>query len=305
MNQLISQDENVFSPELEKEGVLLSVRRFDQLHPEAGGNKLFKLRYWIDPLKEGSTILSFGGAYSNHLLALAAIGRERGFHSIGIVRGERPAEGNNWLKRMEELGMRLEFISREHYKQKEIHWFLEELNTRFHPDVIVPEGGAGLKGVKGAKEMVQATEPFDWVVLPGATGTTVAGIAQQLSSSTCKILCVQVLKGKNLIQNELLRTTGIALEQFGNVLIRDDFHDGGYAKYSSELRKFHNHFCEQTGILLDRVYGIKAMNALFTLAKQGFFKKGARVLYLHTGGNGPLPIESNQTPFGYIANTPQ
>jgi 1-aminocyclopropane-1-carboxylate deaminase len=290
-------DSQVFLPEMKVAGISLHIRRFDQIHPEAGGNKLFKLKYWVESLIAGDLILSFGGAYSNHLLALAAIGKERGFRTIGIIRGERPVFGNAWLNRMEELGMQLEFISREEYKLKELDSFQSDLRKRYQPSLIIPEGGAGLKGVSGAAEMVKLDEPYDWIVLPAGTGTTVAGISQRLQQSPCRILCIQVLKGRNIIQNELLRTTGISIEKRVNVFIRDEFHDGGYGKYSIELGFFHNRFFNQTGIQLDRVYGIKAMKGLITLALEGFFKKGARVLYLHTGGNGPVNFKTNQTPF--------
>jgi len=288
MNYTVLPDQPLVIPEFEAAGVHVSIRRYDLIHPEASGNKLFKLNYWLQPVRTGDRILSFGGAFSNHLLALAAVGQRNGFHTIGVIRGERPAQLNAWLNRMEELGMQLQFISREKYKLKEEESFQTELTNRFNTTIVIPEGGAGIAGVSGASEMVSEDEPYDWIILPGGTGTTVAGIAKRLQHSTCNILCFQVLKGKGIIRSEVFRTTGMQLEAFPNLTINDEFHSGGYAKYPDDLRDFHSLFADQTRISLDRVYGIKAMKGLLTLARTGFFKSGTRVLYLHTGGNGPV-----------------
>jgi 1-aminocyclopropane-1-carboxylate deaminase len=275
-----------FSDELDAR-IRLTVRTYGNPRSEISGNKAFKMYYWLENLVPDESVISFGGAYSNHLLALSAKGKYESFRTIGIIRGERPKELGPYLQAMQRNGMELEFISREAYKRKESPEFLKQLETKFGKSRIIPEGGAGNLGVQGAMEMVNANEPFDYVFLPGATATTVAGIALKLQNSSTRVGCVQVLKGENILRNELLRSTGIDLSTLIHVDVFEQFHFGGYAKTKPELIEFQEEWQSKTEIPIDLVYGSKALFGLIQLAQNGQLPKNSRILYLHTGGIGP------------------
>lgn len=268
-------------------GIELFVRRFDKLHSCAGGNKLFKLTYWLKDHQKDKPIISFGGAWSNHLLALAAVGNELGINTIGIIRGESPSALNERLKKMKSLGMRLHFISRQEYRQKSAPDFTNKLIKEFGDCLIIPEGGAGEKGVKGASEMVRYIENYDYIALPAGTGTTAAGIAMKSISSKTKIIAFQVLKGNGIIENELIRSSNIHLRDLQNLSVVDRFHFGGYARSDHQLERFKAEWEDETKINMDIVYGAKALFGLFALAKEQYFKTNSRVLYIHTGGLSP------------------
>jgi len=268
----------------------LSIRIYGDLFDEVSGNKSFKLRLWLDNLGADEIVVSFGGAFSNHLLALSAQGKRDNFKTIGIIRGDEPAVLSPYLLAMQRNGMVLRFISREEYRQKESSAFLSKLQAEYPNCRIVPEGGAGMKGVEGAMHMVNSTEPYDYVFLPGATATTLAGVAKKLKGSSTRVGCVQVLKGEQILKNELFRTANVRLEDLGNVEIFEHYHFGGYAKWNAELLEFQRQWMAKTGIPLDLVYGTKAMFGLFDLAQSSYFPPNASVLYLHTGGLGPVSL---------------
>jgi len=276
------EDESFQHPLLIQQQVDLKVRRFDKIHVQAGGNKIFKLKNWLSNIEEYKTVISFGGAFSNHLLALSAVAKMMGIKSVGIIRGEKPVLFNHYLTAFVENGMELIFVSRANYKSKTDIDFMNELKFRFPESLIIPEGGAGEKGIAGAQEMVNEIEPYDFIVLPCATGTTLAGVV--VKNKNCKILGFQVLKGENIIQNELSSSAKLTLSTFQNVSINAHYHFGGYAKVSKELLDFQQEIFRCTQIPFDKVYGIKAIYGLFEEIKKGKFKKNNRILYLHTGG---------------------
>ena len=269
-----------------KETMRLSVRRFDRLHPEISGNKWFKLQDWLSDLRKDEVVLSFGGAYSNHLLALSAAGKELGIKTIGIVRGEEV--NNPWISTMRKNGMLLHFVSREAYRLKNQDSFINDLQEQFGHCRIIPEGGAGSTGIDGAMGMVNDVELYDWIALPGGTGTSAAGIAKKLQNSSCRILCFQVLKGDSIIKSELKATSDFDVENFQNLQIETEFHFGGYAKSNEELKSFQKQWIEQTGIPIDLIYGAKALFGLYDKFQMGFWGENPSVLYIHTGGLGPI-----------------
>jgi 1-aminocyclopropane-1-carboxylate deaminase/D-cysteine desulfhydrase-like pyridoxal-dependent ACC family enzyme len=268
-----------------KETMQLSVRRFDRLHPEISGNKWFKLQDWLSDLVKNESLLSFGGAYSNHLLALSAAGKELGIKTIGIVRGEEVL--NPWISTMRINGMLLHFVSREAYRLKHQDSYLKNLQEQFGLSRIIPEGGAGSPGIDGAMGMVNDVELYDWIALPGGTGTSAAGIAKKLQYGSSKTLCFQVLKGDSILKNELKETSGFDVENFPNLQIDCKYHFGGYAKLNEELKGFQKQWIEQTGIPIDLIYGAKALFGLYEKFQQGHLGENPRVLYIHTGGLGP------------------
>ena len=286
LQSLSYYDEEVSFSLPEKETMQLSVRRFDRLHPEISGNKWFKLQDWLCDISKEEVVLSFGGAYSNHLLALSTAGKELGIKTIGIVRGEEVQ--NPWISTMRKNGMLLHFVSREAYRLKNQDSFLNDLHEQFGHCRIIPEGGAGSTGIEGAMGMVNDVELYDWISLPGGTGTSAAGIAKKLKNSSCKILCFQVLKGDSILKNEMKETSGFDVEHFPNLQIETEYHFGGYAKSNVELRNFQQQWIEQTGIPIDLIYGAKALYGLYDKFQMGFFGENPSVLYIHTGGLGPM-----------------
>ena len=286
LQSLSYYDEDVSFSLPEKETMKLSVRRFDRLHPEISGNKWFKLQDWLRDMSNEEVVLSFGGAYSNHLLALSAAGKELGIKTIGIVRGEEVT--NSWISTMRKNGMILHFVSRETYRLKSQESFLKDIQKQFGKCLIIPEGGAGEPGITGAMGMVGDVELYDWIVLPGGTGTSAAGIAKKLQNCSCKVLCFQVLKGDSILKNELKETSGFDIELFPNLQIDCKYHFGGYAKSNEALMNFQTQWIEQTAVPIDLIYGAKALYGLYEKYHRGLLGENPNLLYIHTGGLGPI-----------------
>lgn len=276
---------------LELSQVSLSLRTYGNIRSEVSGNKIFKLKHFLEDAQPTQTLISFGGAWSNHLLALSAVSKKLQRKSVGVIRGEEPKIYSPYLKAMKSNGMHLHFVSRESFREKEATHFLDSIHNTYPNSFIIPEGGAGKKGIRGASDMVSSQEDYDFIFLPGATGTTLAGVAEKLIGSTTKVGCVQVLKGNEILRNELLRTAGLDLNSFNHVEIFEQFHFGGYAKKNAELIEFQRSWLNNTNIPLDIVYGSKAMFGLLNLINSSYFKKGSKILYLHTGGLGPVNQE--------------
>lgn len=258
----------------------LHVRVYEASKPEISGNKAFKLWYWLHDFPENTRFLSFGGAFSNHLLALSAAAGQR---SIGVIRGERPAKLNPWLQCMQNNGMSLHFVQRTVFST-----FREnpQLAQEKAPDaVLIPEGGGGLKGIQGAALMARGLQPYDAVALPGGTGTTAAGLLLAEGARHCEVHCFQALKGEGYLQGEI--SAWVGAEAANRLLVHDQFHFGGYARRSEPLLEFARQWKQYTGIQLDEVYGAKAMfGLLLNMQKQ---RSEKRWLYLHTGGLGLIP----------------
>ncbi|SFE13601.1 1-aminocyclopropane-1-carboxylate deaminase [Chitinophaga sp. CF118] len=264
------------------DNIQAAMLRLDLLHPEISGNKWFKLKYNLEAAGK-RRILTFGGAYSNHIAATAAACELAGLPCIGIIRGERPLQLSHTLQLAVEKGMQLEFVSREVYRHKDsTNW------TPLFPDAyIIPEGGNNVAGARGCQEILSLadTSAFTHILCAVGTGTTLAG----LISSAQPHQLVQgyvVLKGATYLQEEvaaLLR--GIADLQ-GSVFhaapwtLIHDFHGGGYAKTSSGLISFINHFYQETRIPLDVVYTGKLVWGF----SQSAFPAGSKILLIHTGG---------------------
>jgi len=268
-------------------GVRLLVQRTDLNHPHISGNKWFKLKYNIAEAKKNNfeTLLTFGGAFSNHIAATAAAGKKFGFKTIGIIRGDEKNELNNTLQFASDCGMELIFISREKYREKENIEFIEELKNRFGKFYLLPEGGSNLLAVKGCAEIIQnSTISFDCICCSCGTGTTIAGIASTLKT-TQKAIGFSALKGADFlepsIEKYIFEFTG---ERKMNWEINHDYHFGRYAKVTNELKKFMIDFEKNNHIPLDFVYTGKLFFGIYDLIRKGYFVKGETVLVLHTGG---------------------
>lgn len=263
------------------------VRMYEAAVPEISGNKAFKLWPYLESCSEGETVLSWGGAYSNHLLALSAAAKQKRLNAIGIIRGDEEELDNAWIRRMRQNGMKLHFVSRSEYKLRNDETYCREMVQKFEAGCVVPEGGKGLLGIRGASEMVHETEPYAIIALPGGTGTTAVGIAQKLKETSIKIICLQAIKGEGALWNELYENLGTFRADLPNLDIIDSLNLGRFGIEHPDAAKFRAEFLRHTSIALDSVYGSKAMLGLIRLLQNGTIPTRESILYIHTGGLGP------------------
>ena len=271
-------------------GLLLLVKRDDLLHPHVSGNKWRKLKHnLLEARRLGLTrLVTFGGAYSNHLAAVAAAGMEFGFSTLGVVSGEEKIVVNPTLGFAKECGMDLRFTSRANLRNLSETELLQLLKIEPTGTFILPQGGANCLALPGCREIVAETEaqlghPPDFFITACGTGATLAGIVSGLTGQS-QALGISVLKG-DFLQKEVEKLLAACGEKPNTTWqILDDFHFGGYAKFTPELIDFINDFKQKTGIPLDPIYTGKAMFATCELAKQGFFPEGASLVFVHTGG---------------------
>lgn len=267
----------------EQNGVRFFIKREDQNHPSVSGNKWWKLKYNLEQAINTNqhTLLTFGGAYSNHLYAMAAAAQELGLRSIGIVRGEETLPLNETLKFAIACGMKLHYVSRDVYRTKTNPQFRDELHKKFGDFYLIPEGGTNELAVKGCAEFARQLNQevhFDYGCLPVGTGGTMAGVIEGLDESK-RIVGFPVLKGAKFLEAEIKHFTSRS-----NWELLYDYHAGGYAKTNSALIKFIREFEEKYGIPLDPVYTGKMMWGVFDLLQKGYFAPGSTVLVFHTGG---------------------
>lgn len=276
----------IITPLTVKYGVQLFLLRTDLNHEQISGNKLYKLHYNLEEANRltKKTLLTFGGAFSNHIAATAAAGKEHGFKTIGIIRGERPEALNPTLRLAIENGMILQFVNREIYKQRNNTAFLEQLQQEYPDAYIIPEGGANQLGIKGCKAITSTIQiPFDVIACACGTGSTLAGISLSLQENQ-RALGFQVLKGEGYLKKEMGKWLEGEENQRNNWEICEDYHFGGYAKVSSDLIDFAVGFERQHGIRLDYVYTAKLMFGLFDLLTKNYFGRGQTIIAVHTGG---------------------
>lgn len=267
---------------LQKHKVELWLKRDDLIHPEISGNKWRKLKYNVADLeKQGiKKILTFGGAYSNHIAATAASGKVLGIETVGVIRGDEGFE-NKTLHDAKENGMHLHFVSRLDYKLKnEVH-FIQELEHQFGTFYLIPEGGANELGVQGCEEIMnEVDQSFDVIALSAGTGTTAAGIGRQIKNQQLHVF--PALKGGGFILDEMKHYC--SKEQLQHVQLQLDYHFGGYGKTKLEQLEFMSAFTNEYNVELDKVYTSKMMFGLFDLIKKSYFKDGTKILAIHTGG---------------------
>ncbi|MGA8853035.1 MAG: pyridoxal-phosphate dependent enzyme [Christiangramia sp.] len=265
-------------------GIELWIKREDLLHPEVSGNKFRKLKYnLLQAQKEDkNTILTFGGAHSNHISATAAAGKILGFETIGIIRGEELEDSEeNWsstLKYAVSCGMKFDFISREIYREKDSEEFLKNLKLKYHDAFIIPEGGTNELAIKGCEEILSAKDKeFNFICSSVGTGGTLAGLINA-SEEHQKVIGFSSLKSSHLIDEVSGLVSGKNWE------IKINYHFGGYAKVNAELINFMNDFSKKYKIILDPVYTGKLVFGIFDLVKQGYFPDNSKILAIHTGG---------------------
>lgn len=273
-------------PILDKAGVQLVIRREDQNHPQISGNKFWKLKYnLIEAAERGySTILTFGGAFSNHIAATAAACKLCGFHSIGIIRGEDADLNNPTLATAQQNGMLIRRVSRADYRLKITDSFITHLSSQFGNFYLIPEGGTNLLAIKGAEEMTsQIRTGFDYLCLPVGTGGTVTGCIQALRGQK-DILGFSALKGSFMATEVSDLHDRWQLKPYDNWRILNEYHCGGYGKVTPELINFIRQFEKLHSVPLDQVYMGKMMLGLYKTIQQGVFNRGETIMALHTGG---------------------
>ncbi|AFY36094.1 1-aminocyclopropane-1-carboxylate deaminase/D-cysteine desulfhydrase [Calothrix sp. PCC 7507] len=282
-------------------GVDLSLLRLDLMHPLINGNKWFKLKYNLLEAKQQNitTLLTFGGAYSNHIYATAAAGNLFGFRTIGVIRGEERLPLNPTLSFAVQQGMQLVYIDRETYRQRHTTALQADLQQRFGEVLIVPEGGNNLNGVRGCTEIISKLDVFDTVCLACGTGTTLAGIALSLDKQQ-RVIGFPVLKAgeflnqeiDDLLKNYLTSNFPAPFDYPAPWELLCDYHMGGYAKVNDQLLLFSQQFTQEHNVALDYVYTAKMFYGVMHLLQQGFFPRGDRLLLIHTGGlQGNVGIE--------------
>jgi 1-aminocyclopropane-1-carboxylate deaminase len=277
--------DKILLPAIQKKGVELNVLRLDKIHTVVSGNKWFKLRFYLDEALQlnKKIIVTFGGAWSNHIVATAAACKLKGLSAIGIIRGEEPANYSATLVQAVALGMQLYFISREDYMAKNIPAAIITNDTYF-----IAEGGYGKIGAAGAATILNNCQPgnYSHICCAAGTGTMAAGIINSLASHQ-QLVAFSALKGFTGLKNnisQLLVSTG---KQFETIL---DYHFGGYARHQPALLTFMNEFYEQTDIPTDFVYTGKLFYGLLDLIEKGFFFPGSKILAVHSGG-----LQGNQS----------
>lgn len=253
------------------------------MHPHISGNKFRKLKYNITTAQEQNQtqLLTFGGAFSNHIVAVAAAGKEFGFQTIGVIRGEELAtqiEDNPSLKFAQACGMILEFVSREEYRhkyEKSAQEFWQKKHGEFY---LLPEGGTNALAVKGCEEILTAAdEVFDYICCAVGTGGTIAGLINSAQPHQ-KIIGFPALKG-DFLPEDICKFTARK-----NWELCSDYHFGGYGKVTPQLIQFLNDFYAQYQIPLDPIYTGKMVFGVLDLIEKNYFKKGSKILLIHTGG---------------------
>ena len=275
MNQKITYD-------LPK-GITLEIKREDLLHPFVSGNKFRKLKYNILQAKaeNQSVLLTFGGAFSNHIAAVAYAGKEQGFETIGVIRGDElrnKISENPTLSFAQECGMRFEFVTREAYRHKTETAFIEQLQVKFGSFYLVPEGGTNDLAVKGCEEILTEFDAhFDFVCSAVGTGGTISGLINSALPHQ-KVLGFPALKG-DFLQNEIHKFVNNK-----NWELITDYHFGGYGKVTTEFIEWMNWFYAQTGIPLDPIYTGKMVFGVMDLIQRNYFPPKSKILMIHTGG---------------------
>lgn len=278
-NTTSSLEQKISLPLFEEKQIEVWIKRDDLLHPFVSGNKYRKLKYLVqDALAQGKTqLVTFGGAYSNHLVATASAAATLGLKTTAILRGDEELK-NPMLTICQLYGMQIQQVSREDYRDKDACFerFFKNDDTVYR----IEEGGYSAFGAKGCADLVsELTNKYDHIFCSVGTGTTLAGLINGAPGTT-QVHGVVVLKGAEYLEGEINQLLTIPKA----FTLHHNFHGGGYGKFDKETIDFIRDFATKTGILLDPVYTAKMMKGLFTLIEQDYFAPGAQILAIHTGG---------------------
>lgn len=273
-------------PELRQRGIELDILRLDKIHPVISGNKWFKLKghLHLAEAMAADHLITFGGPWSNHIIAAAYAAKLVGIPVTGIIRGEKPDILSDTLLAASGYGMHLEFISREKYAAKLEPAFLQDLNIRHPGAYIIPEGGAGKAGVTGSEDILNLVDKtaYSHILCAIGTGTMYLGLANA-SAPGQELIGIPVLKGLNDL-SAISREDPPIAEKLNYCKINTHYHFGGYARKSNELLDFMNWFFRNTHIPSDFVYTGKLFFAALDMINKDFFRPGSRLLLIHSGG---------------------
>ena len=282
-----SQNQQIVLPLLEEKKITLFIKREDLIHPFVSGNKFRKLKYNLTEAKKlkKRSLLTFGGAFSNHILATAVAGKLAGFKTFGVIRGEELGKNltetlkeNATLREAHENGMKFQFITREQYRQKSSFGFIEKMKNKWGDFYLIPEGGTNCLAVNGCEEILtEKDRDFNYICSAVGTGGTISGLINSAQKKQ-KVIGFPALKGSFLKEE---------IRQFvtkKNWSLNTEYHFGGYAKYNEELISFINWFTKETKIQLDPVYTGKMLFGIVDLIKKNAFPENSTVLAIHTGG---------------------
>jgi 1-aminocyclopropane-1-carboxylate deaminase len=273
-------------PLWENRNIEVWIKRLDQIHPLASGNKFFKLKYNLEKAisENHDTILTFGGAYSNHIYATAAAAKSLGLHSIGIIRGEETLPLNPTLASAKENGMVIHYIARETYRKKTEPNFLFSLKEKFGNFYHIPEGGTNAEAIKGTSEILEEKDSeFTHLACSIGTGGTFTGLANSIEEYQT-LLGFSSLKGDFIHEEikDLLKSQQVNPK--GKYQILDQFHFGGYGKGTADLIDFVKWFYKEFEIALEPIYTGKMIYGLFELIKNETIENDSKILIIHTGG---------------------
>ncbi|MGB1800701.1 MAG: 1-aminocyclopropane-1-carboxylate deaminase/D-cysteine desulfhydrase [Gammaproteobacteria bacterium] len=284
INKKAAVVEQIQHPLLDEHNFALYIKRDDLIHPIISGNKWRKLKYTLlHALKHGHDhLISMGGAYSNHLHALAYIGYKLNLKTTGLIRGEQPKQESQTLSDLRKWNMKLEFINRSAFRDLRKHRAFNSAPAKQYNGFWIPEGGSSEYAFKGIAEIVEEIEmEFDTLTLACGTGTTLAGLAKTLPAEK-KVIGFSSLKGGGFLEKDVKKL--IKQRSITNWALNFDYHFGGFAKTNDELLSFIQDFETETSIPLEPVYNGKMLFGLFDLIKNEKLKKSQKIIAIHTGG---------------------
>ena len=282
-----SENQQILLPLLEEKNIQLYIKREDKIHPFVSGNKFRKLKYNLQQAKSENkkTLLTFGGAYSNHIVATAVAGAVQDFRTIGVIRGDElrknlkaTLKSNATLRKASEHGMKFVFVSREQYRDKSNSDFLQSLKKEHGDFYLIPEGGSNELAIEGTSEILDVNDTHDFVCCPVGTGGTIAGIINA-STDNQTVVGFPAIKGFDVLKNDILGCVKSSNYKFIN-----NYVGNGYAKVNEVLVKFINEFNIIHDIPLDAIYTGKMMMGIIDLILNNNFPKGSNILVIHTGG---------------------
>lgn len=276
--------DELYSVLLTEKNIRLMVARLDKIHPVVSGNKLFKLHYFLEEaILQNKSVATFGGAYSNHLVATAFACKIARLNCIGFVRGEEPLHLSATLQQCRDNGMQLVFLSREKYTTLSMSSFPHYFPGLPSDTMTIPEGGYHPTGAKGAALIMEGIAKADasFICTAVGTATTVAGLLQRAAPYQ-QIIAVPVLKNLTDLSERLLHLNG--RKTYNNLSLWDEYHFGGYAKKTDGLIHFMNELYEQHQMPTDFVYTAKLLFAVMDKIKNNWFPQNSKILCLHTGG---------------------
>jgi 1-aminocyclopropane-1-carboxylate deaminase/D-cysteine desulfhydrase-like pyridoxal-dependent ACC family enzyme len=263
------------------------LKRDDLIHPTISGNKWRKLKYNLaEAYQLGlDTLLTFGGAYSNHIHALSSASKIFGFNSIGVIRGEPHLPLNPTLSYANNNGMKLHYVDRSKYREKAEKFFIDELHQLFGDFYLVPEGGTNNLAVKGCAEIIEQIKiDFDYIATACGTGGTISGLICGLEGKR-NVIGIPVLKGAEFLNEDIAcLTRAYADRNYTNWSLNLNYHFGGYAKITKELILFMNEFENTNDIKLDPIYTAKLLFGINSMILNGEFPRGSTIIVIHTGG---------------------